>query len=296
MTDSDHQPTSNRSPFSTLTPVVASSVFAVVLAAALWWPVPVGSGDTDLQPGELAAADGDTAVGAAWTRADDSMLAMFLADWEQSLTGRYAVAAIVHRTPLSEAESSYGAGVGDSVTSATTATAAAEPAATSMIVYHAQLDAHHRLQQLGGTATVVDPINGVRSCRRIEDQFWCSDGSGPSGVDEQFAAGIAGVGQAVSGENPSHRLYQMTSGDLAETLSADVAVDSLLALDLELRCWDLRSLSGDTGHEWGRRSTFCFDRATGAKVFARTVGQFRVETLVAASVKSDVTAGDLDPQ
>ncbi len=293
MTDSDNQPTSNRSPLSPLTPVVASSVFAVVLAAALWWPVPVGGGDTDLQPGELAAADGDTTEGSAWTRADDTMLAMFLDDWEQSLTSRYTMSAVLHRTPLSDAESSFGAVVGNSATSATSAVV---PAATSMIVYQAQLDAHHRLHQVGGTATVVDPINGTRSCRRIEDRFWCSDGSGTSDADEQFATAIAGVSQAVSGETPSHRLYQMTSGDLAGTLSADGAIDSLLALGLEMRCWDLRALSGDNGHEWGRRSTFCFDRATGAKVLARTVGQFRVETLVAASVSSDVAVGDLDPR
>ena len=264
---------------------VATLTFLVVLlaglpAAPLAGPIrrsdPVGTGQEPADP---------VTAGSGWIVADEGDRLEFLAAWERSRTGRYTLSAVLHRRPLSEEESLYGSG----------AAATGPPAGATITreVHRAQLDADHRLHQVGDLATVVDPVNGKRTCRRIDDRFWCSNET-PAAPDDA-ADDVLAVTQAVADSTATHRLYRLVELDGSGLTSVD-GFDRLTTIAHDLDCWDVRALIGDQGHRWGRRSQFCFDVATRAMVMTRTFGPKRVDTLVAYELSADVTPSDLDPR
>jgi hypothetical protein len=224
-------------------------------------------------------------IGSEWAVANDDDLLLFIADWERSLTGRFTLSAGLARTPLSPHQSTFGSAHDP---------ATAEPSMITL-VHHAQLDHDHRIHQIGGVATVVDPVHGVRSCRRIENEFWCSPAPAGNHPDRGLRATLDTVSRSVSGDTADHRLYRLVDFESSD-LASIAGIDRLVEIAPELRCWDARALTGDQGHPWGRRSQFCFDNATGALVLNRTFGQYRIETMMAFELSSDVSSDDLDPQ
>lgn len=240
------------------------------------------------EPEALAAV----ADGPAWEPAGEADIARFVADWEHSRTGRYALSGILERSSLSDDESTLGF---ISAAGEETEMTALPEQPLALPVRRVQLDENHSLYQVGPMATVVDPVNGRRNCQRYDGDFWCASDSGGQGQTPGPDTSIVGVEQAVSGGTASHRLYRMVdfaSTDIATTPGAE----QLNLLAAQLRCWDVRALTGDQGHRWGRRSQFCFDAATGAPVMNRTFGQYRTEVFIAHSLSSDAALQDLDPQ
>ena len=136
------------------------------------------------------------------------------------------------------------------------------------------------LTQIGDVATVVDPIEGRRTCLRQSSGFVCTDDAGPT--DDAMAV----VEQAVVGPDATHRI---------------VAIDSIEVLNdfpgipTDISCWEARSLTDGVDQRWGRRAQFCFHGPTGAAVFRRMLGTTRLEVLIADSVSETVLPADLDP-
>jgi len=247
-----------------------------------------GTSEDDDEPDALAAV----AEEAAWEPAGEADIDQFVADWEHSLTGRYSLSGVLERISLTDDESTYGlASTGDDETDQSDRID--QP--LTLPVRRVQLDNLHSLYQVGPTATVIDPINGTRNCQRRDGAFWCASETPSRGRPLGPETLSVGVEQAVRGEAAGYRLYRMVDY-LSSDIAATAGAAQLDRLAEQLRCWDVRALTGDHGHQWGRRSQFCFDATTGAPILNRTFGQYRTETFMAHQLSANVSLQDLDPK
>ena len=199
----------------------------------------------------------------------------FLRAWRRSLETDHGASGTLTRIRLSD----------DTLYSSTwpaQAELGPDVAAVDWIYHHTHLG-NRQLTQIGDVATVIDPINGRRTCLRQSQGFACSPDDGAVGA----TAAMAVVEGAVSGPAATHRI---TAIDPAPIRAAHPD------LPPDIECWEARSSSDGVGQRWGRRAQFCFDAPTGAAVFRRVLGTTRLEALVVDRVTRSVSLADLDPR
>lgn len=155
-----------------------------------------------------------------------------------------------------------------------------EGSAAAVWIYRHARGGGRALTQVGDVATVVDTIEGRRTCLRQSSGFVCTVAEDPR--DDAMAA----VEQAVEGPDATHRIVAIDSTEV---------LNDFPGIPTDISCWEARSLTDGVNQRWGRRAQFCFHGPTGAAVFRRVLATTRVEVLTVDSVSATVLPADLDP-
>ncbi|MDH3300328.1 MAG: hypothetical protein OES24_07455 [Acidimicrobiia bacterium] len=247
------------------------AIALAVLAGALTAPEPPPGSSLDraaVPPPVLDTADGSET---------------FLIAWRRSLDHDHTTTGTLTRRVL-DRDTLFTSAWPDPTGDADRAGGTEDPAATVWLYRHSRLGGR-TLTQIGDVATVVDPVEGRRTCLRQDARFICAADNGPptSGAADQP---MAAVEQAVVGPTATHRIVAIDP--------ADVLADFPL-IPIDIRCWEARSLTDGVDQRWGRRAQFCFHDPSGAAVFRRILGTTRVEILTVDSVSETVSPADLDP-
>lgn len=247
------------------------AIALAVLAGALAAPEPTSGSSLDRAEGPPPVLD----------TANDSET--FLIAWRRSLDHDHATIGTLTRSVL-DRDTLFTSAWPDPTGDVDPVGDTDDPASTVWLYRHSRLGGR-TLTQIGDVATVVDPVEGRRTCLRQGSGFVCTADNGPPGsgaADEPMAE----VEQAVVGPTATHRIVAI---DPAEVLA------DFPRIPTEIGCWEARSLTDGVDQRWGRRAQFCFHDPSGAAVFRRILGITRVEILAVESVSETVSPADLDP-